>query len=394
MYSIDKEKFGAFVARLRKEKGLTQKDLAEKLYVSDKAVSKWERGLSIPDVALLVPLAEILGVTVTELLECRRIPQAENMDSRQTEELVQKVIGMTAEEPGSRAKRALRLLLCALAGCLELWLLNRTGISWEEIAVSLGTMMLLMAGFGLYFCVFAPEKLPKYYDENRISSFSDGFLRMNLPGVYFNNRNWPFVLRAVRLWAMIGLMVSPAVFFLLRTFLPELWNRGAVYIILILTLGGLFIPMTIAARKYEFAPEQPRPKGNGWRELAWAAVVLAVVGISLLTASVTDSFSTGSGMGVGWTERKAMDSWSASYAYYDGWRQRTMNWDGEDTLLYAEVYTESGALDLTVTDTEGETLFFRENIGTAGFEIPIDGKVTVRITTQGHRGSFSIHGGS
>lgn len=47
MFEIDKEKFGAFVAQLRKEKGLMQKDLAEKLYVSDKAVSKWERGGSL-----------------------------------------------------------------------------------------------------------------------------------------------------------------------------------------------------------------------------------------------------------------------------------------------------------------------------------------------------------
>ena len=43
---IDKEKFGTFVAELRKEKGLTQKELAEKLYLSDKAISKWERGVS------------------------------------------------------------------------------------------------------------------------------------------------------------------------------------------------------------------------------------------------------------------------------------------------------------------------------------------------------------
>lgn len=45
-YKIDNEKFGAFLSRLRKEKGMTQKELAEKLYVSDKAVSKWERGVS------------------------------------------------------------------------------------------------------------------------------------------------------------------------------------------------------------------------------------------------------------------------------------------------------------------------------------------------------------
>ena len=46
MYQISNEKFGLFVNELRKKKNLTQKDLAEKLYVSDKTVSKWERGVS------------------------------------------------------------------------------------------------------------------------------------------------------------------------------------------------------------------------------------------------------------------------------------------------------------------------------------------------------------
>ena len=65
--ALDKEKVGAFLAQLRKEKGYTQKELAEKLWVSDKAVSKWERALSMPDIALLTPLARCLGVSVTEL---------------------------------------------------------------------------------------------------------------------------------------------------------------------------------------------------------------------------------------------------------------------------------------------------------------------------------------
>ena len=46
MLNIDKQKFGTFVAMLRKEKGITQKELAEQLFISDKAVSKWERGVS------------------------------------------------------------------------------------------------------------------------------------------------------------------------------------------------------------------------------------------------------------------------------------------------------------------------------------------------------------
>ena len=62
MYELDKRKFGSFVSSLRKEKGWTQKDLAEKLYVSDKAVSKWERGLSVPDVSLLLHIPLLILV--------------------------------------------------------------------------------------------------------------------------------------------------------------------------------------------------------------------------------------------------------------------------------------------------------------------------------------------
>ena len=69
---MNKEKTGALIAELRKEKGLTQEQLGEKLFVTDKAVSKWERGASAPGVDLLEKLAEVLGVTVTELLAGER----------------------------------------------------------------------------------------------------------------------------------------------------------------------------------------------------------------------------------------------------------------------------------------------------------------------------------
>ena len=67
-----KNEMGWFIAALRKERHLTQKDLADSLHITDKAVSKWERGLSCPDIALLPELASRLGVTVDELLHARR----------------------------------------------------------------------------------------------------------------------------------------------------------------------------------------------------------------------------------------------------------------------------------------------------------------------------------
>ncbi len=72
---MDQEKIGSFIASLRKEKHLTQAQLAELLDVTDKAVSKWEHGLCLPDAAKYEPLCTILGISVNELFAGRRIPE-------------------------------------------------------------------------------------------------------------------------------------------------------------------------------------------------------------------------------------------------------------------------------------------------------------------------------
>ena len=68
---MKKETFGNMVAALRKEKGMTQLELAGKMGVTDKAVSKWERDLSFPDVSSIPKLANILGVSVDELMQVK-----------------------------------------------------------------------------------------------------------------------------------------------------------------------------------------------------------------------------------------------------------------------------------------------------------------------------------
>ena len=69
------QSFGEMVRTLRSEKGLTQLELAQRMGVTDKAVSKWERDLSIPDVGSLPKLAEELGVSVDELLQAKTAAQ-------------------------------------------------------------------------------------------------------------------------------------------------------------------------------------------------------------------------------------------------------------------------------------------------------------------------------
>ena len=79
---MTKQTFGAAISALRKERGLTQLELARQMGVTDKAVSKWERNLSFPDVASLPKLAEVLGTSVDELLEVKTAAQEEPTESR------------------------------------------------------------------------------------------------------------------------------------------------------------------------------------------------------------------------------------------------------------------------------------------------------------------------
>ena len=70
---MKKQTLGVMIASIRKERGMTQLELAEKMGVTDKAVSKWERDLSCPDVSSIPQLAEILGVSVDELMQVKDI---------------------------------------------------------------------------------------------------------------------------------------------------------------------------------------------------------------------------------------------------------------------------------------------------------------------------------
>lgn len=111
---MDTIKTGALIAQARKEKNLTQKDLAQGLHVSVQAVSKWERGLNFPDIALLEPLAELLELTVSELMAGER-------NTAPGEELVRSSLRL-GKLLGNRAKKwrrlfaALSLLVFIFAG--------------------------------------------------------------------------------------------------------------------------------------------------------------------------------------------------------------------------------------------------------------------------------------
>lgn len=111
--------FGAFIAQLRKEHQMTQRELADRLHVTDKAVSKWETGKGFPDLKLLEPLAQALDVSLVELLQGARSPSP----TLTKEEAGQAAVRAIRQSERSIARRYLRLFRWLLTGILVLCLL-------------------------------------------------------------------------------------------------------------------------------------------------------------------------------------------------------------------------------------------------------------------------------
>ena len=255
MFEIDKKSFGEFISMLRKEKSMTQKELASRLLVSDKAVSKWETGNSMPDITLLVPLADVLEVTVTELLECKRIGKADSIDADRTDEIVKKVITLSEEEQNlfrmNRKKRLLFFVPVIAFACVETILLQIWAHLQSIPADNLYLFALVGILCGCYFWVFAKEKIPAYYDQNKVTAYSDGVFRMNLVGTSINNSNWKYILQVGRIWSVACMVILPLLYFGLKVFLSDVVGRTGEYVLIAIWVAGLFVPLHVVAKKYE-----------------------------------------------------------------------------------------------------------------------------------------------
>ena len=98
---MDNQKFGKFIKELRKKSNMTQKELGEKLNVTDKAVSKWERGLSFPDITIINSLAETFGITSSEILNAE-LGKKEEID---IEKAIQEAVENIMKEKEKRQEK-------------------------------------------------------------------------------------------------------------------------------------------------------------------------------------------------------------------------------------------------------------------------------------------------
>lgn len=96
---MDPKKTGNIIFEARRQANMTQKELADKLYVSDKAVSKWERGLCFPDIAVLIPLTEVLNISLYDLL------RGEKVNKKEVEETLKNTINYSNSELNRKKKK-------------------------------------------------------------------------------------------------------------------------------------------------------------------------------------------------------------------------------------------------------------------------------------------------
>lgn len=144
---MDQIKIGGFIAEERKRKGYTQKILSEKLGISDKTISKWERGNGFPEVSLLIPLCSELDITVNELLSGERV--SEEQYRKKAEE---NMVNLVKEAQENKKKIILSVMvgILTILAAVPLFMVARmfdmrTGVRITFIAIGIVVMIIGIA---------------------------------------------------------------------------------------------------------------------------------------------------------------------------------------------------------------------------------------------------------
>ena len=158
---MDQIKIGKFIADTRKERNITQRQLADALHISDKTVSKWERGKGLPEVSLMLPLCEELGISVNDLLTGERVTEADYQKKAE-----ENMMDLMKENEENKKRMALSVIcgvitiiavmsLVVIAAYIEMPTVARVAIIILAIATAvfgIGAAAMLEAKAGYYEC--------------------------------------------------------------------------------------------------------------------------------------------------------------------------------------------------------------------------------------------------
>ena len=151
---MDQEKIGSFLKQLRKEKNISQEQLAEKFFVSVRTVSRWENGNTMPDISILIKLADFYNVDMRELLKGERKSDNMNEDLKETLEMV---ADYTAAEKEKLTKELKTMVTCMIF----LFLILGAILSFHLYRISpyFSTAAIFCASLGTVYSIFSAIKI-------------------------------------------------------------------------------------------------------------------------------------------------------------------------------------------------------------------------------------------
>lgn len=152
---MDQVKIGQFIKAIRKEKNFTQREVAERLGISEKTVSKWETGNGLPEVSLMLPLCELLEISVNELLSGERLDE-----KRYFQKAEQNIMSLMEEKAQAKKKILLSVfivLITLLSGFTILLLASFLTMDlWLRIILIVIALVIIFTGIGIA-CVLDRE---------------------------------------------------------------------------------------------------------------------------------------------------------------------------------------------------------------------------------------------
>lgn len=176
---MDTKKIGEFLKILRKEKGLTQEQLAEILLVSGRTISRWETGTNMPDLSILIQMAEFYAVDVKEILDGER--KSENMD-KELKETLSKVVDYNKLEKERVTKAGniafgLTFAICAAVIIIQLLMVG-------ELAIVAGETAVLLVGGAAYIGVMTYNGVWETGFRFKSTPFTDALIAVICAGVF------------------------------------------------------------------------------------------------------------------------------------------------------------------------------------------------------------------
>ena len=151
---MDAIKFGSFVASVRKEKNMTQAELATKIQVTDKAVSRWERGLGFPDINTLEPLSDALEISILELMRSEKI-ETDNIHCKDAANIITDTLREADRQRILERKQERKLIAIAIGSValLSVFILLVDHIGWSLqniIFTSVGVVLPIVCGLAIF----------------------------------------------------------------------------------------------------------------------------------------------------------------------------------------------------------------------------------------------------